>query len=57
MQTLGDVVDVETGDLQWTGLTRKDHSVLTRMSHRKYFVCVRRALNEVGIAVEYSDPT
>jgi len=44
MQTLVDVVDVESGDLQWSGLTRKDHSVLTRVSHCKYFVCVGRVL-------------
>src|SRR5258708_39197378 len=44
MQTLVDVVDVESGDLQWSGLTRKDHSVLSRVSHCKYFVCVGRVL-------------
>jgi hypothetical protein len=30
MQTLVDVVDIESGDLQWPGLTRKDYSGLTR---------------------------
>src|ERR1700704_2362496 len=40
MQSLVDVVDVESGDLQWSGLTRKDHSVLTRVSHGKFFICV-----------------
>jgi hypothetical protein len=55
MQTLVDVVNVESGDLQWSSLTRKDHSVLTRVSHCKYFVCVGRVLeDEVGIAVECS---
>src|SRR6202022_3704316 len=44
MQTLVDVVGVENGDLQWSGLSRKDHSVLTRVSHCKYFVCVGRVL-------------
>src|SRR2546429_6507758 len=42
MQTLVDVVDVESGDLQWSGLTRKDHPVLTQVSRCKYFVCVGR---------------
>ena len=30
LQTLVDVVDIESGDLQCPGLTRKDHSGLTR---------------------------
>src|SRR4029077_577357 len=37
MQTLVDVVDVESGDLQWHSLTSKDYSGLTRVSHCKYF--------------------
>ena len=37
IQTFVDVVDVESGDLQWPGL-KKDHSALTRASQCKYFL-------------------
>src|SRR4029079_26688 len=38
VQTLVDVVDVKSDDLQWPSLTRKKHSVLTRASYCEYIL-------------------
>ena len=54
MQTLVDVVDVESGNLQWPGLTRKDHSFPTRATLQVLRLGRARFEDEVGIAVESS---
>ena len=43
-QTFVDVVDVESGDLQWSGPHAKRPFILTRVSHCGNFVCAGRVL-------------
>src|ERR1700676_2445110 len=44
VQPLVDVVDVESGDLQWSGLTHKNTPVPSRVSYWNYVVCVASVL-------------